>query len=247
MGNKRISQLVELTSNQVQLDDLFAIVDITARETKKIKASELSLWLNASGSINSIHSINSDTASYILGSGVNGTVSSSSFSSIALNAISSSFASLALNAISSSFSRTASFALNAGASSTSASYLIYSGFANGTSSFSLKSSLSDFASTAGFLQYFGGNNGTASFAIATGDVVHADTASYFDNFGSVASASHADVSDRIASDMVGTSSIALQALSLAGSMNNYGVFPCTQSLSSSIINKLSISSSLGIL
>ena len=54
-GNKRVSQLIELTSAEVANDDLFLIIDSSAYESKKIKVNNLSAYLNASGSIISIY------------------------------------------------------------------------------------------------------------------------------------------------------------------------------------------------
>ena len=50
IGNKRVTQLVELTSNEVIPEDLFLIIDVNANESKKIRVSELGVWLQSSGS-----------------------------------------------------------------------------------------------------------------------------------------------------------------------------------------------------
>ena len=240
IGNKRVTQLVELTSNEVIPEDLFLIIDVNANESKKIRVSELGVWLQSSGSFYAIRALLADTASYILGSNVDGLVASASY---ALSSSVSSFAQLSsqsLNAISASYSLTSSFALNSNSSaSNTASYLIYQGFPNGTSSYALNALTSTAASTSSFLLYFGGNNGTSSYAITTQNVQHtilADTASYFNNSSTssaVATASYAffaQVSDpsNTASYLIfspnnGTASYAMAAQSAAG-IKEYGIF-----------------------
>jgi hypothetical protein len=239
-GNKRVTQLVELTSNEVIPEDLLYIVDVNANESKRIKASEFGLWLKSSGSFYAIRAILADTASYILGSNIDGLVNSSSY------ALSSSVSSLAqissqsLNVISSSYALTASFALNSNSSgSDTASYLLYQGVPNGTASYALNAFSADSSTVTSFLQYFGGNNGTASFAITTQNVLHtltADTASYFNNIdtgSSVATSSYAFFAQQSdpsnsASFLVflpnnGTASYAMAAQGVAG-IKDYGIF-----------------------
>ncbi len=241
IGNKRCSQLIQLTSTEIQPDDLFYIVDTSARESKKIPAEQLAIYLSASGSLYALHAINADTASYILGSGVYGSVASSLTSSFTVNASS---ASLAERAISSSWSTTCSFALNVGGigETQTASFLKYQGVYNGTASYALTSSVVVNSRTASFLQYtIGVNNGTSSYSIRTQNVDHAvrsDTASYFDtSIGLVSHAGTADVATEathsIYSDSAsylvyssnnGTASYAIKAGSFPGSMLDYGVF-----------------------
>lgn len=236
-GNKRVSQLVELTSGEVALDDSFLIIDATARESKRIKASELNIWLQDNGGISTL----AYTASYVAGGNVDGSVSSSSYSN---TSISSSFSQTSLDSISSSYSLTASFALNGGSlSSDTASYLSYSGVPNGTSSYSMNSAVSDVSAATSYLLYSGGNNGTASYAITTENVNHsttADTASYFNNFDSgstVSTASYAlfaqTVGSTISSDSSsylifspnnGTASYAMAAQSFANVISGQGIF-----------------------
>ena len=105
MSHKRVSQLVTLGASEVSGSDLFYIIDSSAGEGKKISAEALAAYLAYSGSLNAINSETADTASYILGSNVNGTVTSASF---ATNATSAKTASYASSSISSSYSTTAS-------------------------------------------------------------------------------------------------------------------------------------------
>ena len=262
IGNKRVTQLVELTASELTPDDLFLVIDYSAKESKRIKTSELGLWLNNSGSVYAFHSVTSDTASFILGSGVYGLVSSASMALISISALSASWASQSFNSVSSSNALTASFALNSTGGSTSASFLIYAGFPNGTASYALKSGTSDLSSTTQFLIYTGGNNGTASHAITSRNVINAitaDTASYLNTaIAAVSSASWANiaglaltantasVSNFLAfSPFNGTASYAISAGSINQSIIDYGVFNAiTQSLSSSQLDNVFINSSL---
>jgi hypothetical protein len=73
-GNEKVSNLTELTAAEIQSNDLFCIVDTSAKESKKMQSYQLSLYLSASGSLYALHAITSDTASYALsvaGSSIN--------------------------------------------------------------------------------------------------------------------------------------------------------------------------------
>lgn len=264
--NKRVSQLVELTANEVQPADLFLIIDTTAQESKRIQASELSTWLNLSGSNFVPNAINAQTASFVLGSNVFGSVNSSNTATSASTALLSNQAASATsasNALSASYALTASFALNGGGQSVSASFLNYSGVPNGTASYAVNAANANASQTSNFLSYFGGNNGTASYAITTQNVSHAttaDTASFFNNITSiVASASYA-INASTAAFVTnantaaflqysgipnGTASYALAAGSIGGTLSDYGlVLAYEQSPSASIIDTVIVSSSL---
>lgn len=259
-GNEKVSRLVEITAAEVMPNDLFYVVDTSARESKKMQASQLAFYLNASGSLFAIHAINSDTASYVAGSNVFGVVASSSLANLALNAISSSWAS---SSLSSSHAITSSFSLISGnGNAETASFLKYQGFPNGTASFALTASLVINSLTASFIQYIGVPNGTASYAITSQNVDHAtnaDTASFFNStIGSVASASIADTASfsfvslqsNTSSFLLysgfpnGTASFALST-GINGSMiANFGVFLAhTQSITSSILDDVNVSPS----
>jgi hypothetical protein len=239
-GNKRVSQLVELTSEEIQPNDLFLIIDATARESKKIKASELDIWLHGSGSV----VVTAETASYILGTNVAGAVALANYAYSASTALLANSASWSPFSISSSYALTASYALVAsgsGGSSASSSYLIYVGSPNGTASYAIQSLTSFFSNTASYLSYFGGNNGTASYAISAGNVNRAkysDTASYFLSGpgASVATASYAFVAEvansgtsdsssyLIYSPNNGTASYAMSAKTFANIITDKGIF-----------------------
>jgi len=254
-GNKRVSQLVELTSAEVQPNDLFLIIDVTARESKRIKASELDIWIRGTGSV----VVNAGTASYVLGSNVDGYVLNSYNANTALVALNANQANTATNATSASFAdfaQTASFALNN--SSNSSSFLIYSGVPNGTASYALIAANSVTSNVTSKLLYFGGDNGTASYAIKTGQVnnaVNADTASYLNNTtgASIATASYAFVAQvansgfsnsssyLISSPNNGTASYALKAKSFANIISCQGVFLAnTQSATKSQLDTVDI-------
>ena len=255
-GNKRVSQLIELTSAEVANDDLFLIIDSSAYESKKIKVNNLSAYLNASGSIISIYADQAGTASWAINI-VGGSVPSSSYSFTSSIAITSSY-SLNSDSISSSYAKTASWAENAIGGGTTlitgSTYPITSSWA--TTAISSK--------TSSFLLHsIGINNGTASYSLTSQNVNHsttADTASYFNSsVGTVATASYAilakDVvntvnNSKTASYLVfsptnGTASYAISAGTIAGVMNNYGmVNAIAQTSYSAIINNLDIHSSL---
>ena len=265
IGNKKVSQLLNLTPAEVQSNDLFLIIDSSTKESKNIDASQLASWLNASGSIYAIHSISADTASYILGVNVVGPVA---LATLAATAISSSWADrsgYADTSNSSSNTITASFALNASGLSITSSYLQYSGFPNGTSSYALSAGSAENVYTAAYLLYFGGDNGTASYsivALSTSFCDTANTASYFNNVsGTVGSASYAISASTAATCPLaetasylqfsgtdnGTASYAIMARGIAaGTLLNYGMSePHAQSVSSSIIEDLIIMPSDG--
>jgi hypothetical protein len=261
MSNKRVSQLVELGASEVSGSDLLYIVDVSTGEGKKIQASSFSAYLGGSGSLNAIHAINADTASYVLGSNVAGTVTSASY---ALNSTSAKTASFASSSVSSSYALTASFALNANAGSTvSASWAS----ASISSSFATNALNATNALSAAFLIYTGANNGTASYAMKAKlaeTTTLALTASYISSSGlSVTSASwsdrsgHADIADSANSSLFldytgapnGTASYALNAGNFVSNNNNYsdyGIFlATTQSISSSQLDLVTVSASNG--
>jgi hypothetical protein len=265
-GNKRISQLVQLTANEAEPNDLLAIVDVTARETKAIQLIQLGDWIYASGSIVQSASF-ADTASFILGSNVSGPVQSASFASVSITSQTASFALTSSNVQTASFAVTASFSLNTRVqASDTASYLEYLGFPNGTASYALLSQNANVASSSQNLLYFGGNNGTASYAITTQNVLHtttADSASYFNNFNfeaTVATSSYALIAQFAQSGNAstasflayngtanGTASYALAAKSFAGVITQQGIFLAdTQSVVQAQIDDIDVLWSLAI-
>jgi hypothetical protein len=191
VNNEKVSQLNPLTPTSVAADDLFFIADISNHESKKITTSDLLVYIGLSASFIATHAAIADTASYILGSGVQGNVSSASFS---LSTISSSVAQIAYNAFTASFalntpsaligsaswassSLTASFVATASfvRNSQSASFLIFiPGNSNGTASYAPSASVSLFSTTASFSSVA---STTTSSSFAT-KAISSDTSSY---------------------------------------------------------------------
>ena len=256
MSNKRVSQLVELTAAGLRPDDLFYIIDVNAKEGKKIRISEIGSYLNVSGSLIAIHSELSDTASYILGNNVHGDVAGAIFS---LSALSASWSALS---VSSSYALTASYSLNGNAGTSSA---VSSSWAASSisASYALKSSISDLSAQTSFLIYTGANNGTAAYAITSQNVLsssYAKTASYVDTtIVTVATASYslqsgqsdasllAFVSNELNYPNSSTASHAITAENFSyNHFIDYGVFSATsQSLFYSKLDLVNVSASSG--
>ncbi len=156
VNNEKVSQLVPMAPIDIAPGDLFFIADISNHESKKLAASDLLVYVGLSASFIATHATTADTASYILGSGVNGNVASASF---AIFSPSSSHALISDNAT------TASFALAfSQAATVSASYALQASSA----SFVSTASVSRNAFTASFLQFVPGNfNGSASYAVSS--------------------------------------------------------------------------------
>lgn len=169
MANERVSQLNEIVAAELASNDLFFITDTSARESKKMQADQLLLFIESSGSFNAYHSTTSDTASFVAGNNVFGSVSSASFASTTFSASVSN---------QSQTSVTASYALSASAispvvSAFTASYLNYTGGNTGTASFSITASNATNATNAKFLVFTGVSNGTASYALNSGNTISA--------------------------------------------------------------------------
>ena len=179
MANEKVSQMTALTAAELATADLFLITDVSAKESKKIAVGDVLTYIEATGSF---HTTNADSASYVPGSGVDGSVASSSYASLALTssyAIRAGLANTASNAL------TASVTLTCVTSTTTAdtaSFLLYQGFPNGTASFALTASKAVLSDTSSFLLYSSGiNNGTASYSLTSSFTISssiATTASY---------------------------------------------------------------------
>jgi hypothetical protein len=253
MSHKRVSQLTELTAAEMASGDLFYVIDVSAKEGKKATANQLGAYLNASGSFSVVLA---DTASYVLGSNVHGSVETSSYSLFAAASVSSSWASRSLSA---SYSETASFAMNSSVGSTiSASWAS----ASISASWANVAGTAATATTATALSY--PNTSTASYAITAGNVIsssYANTASYIANTGTtIATASYsirsgysdtsglANVSLELIYPNVSTASYAIVAENFVyNHYIDYGIFlATTQSVSSSKLDLVDVSSSLGI-
>ena len=250
MGNKRVSQLLALTAPEVSSDDLLLIIDTSVGESKNITTSQLSAYLNASGSLYAIHAINADSASYVLGSNVYGPVANAV---LATNAGTATTATSANTAISSSYSNTSSWAINVvnGGSSliTGATYPI-------TSSWAVNSTTANLATTAANLIYIPGvSTSTASYALSSSISDKSITSSFasFAKFSNTASFSLVSLTTQsiansasflIFSPNNGTSSYAIRA-GTAGGLSNYGMFlALEQSSSFAMLDNVAILSSL---
>lgn len=255
MGNKRVSQLVELTANEVASDDLFLIIDSSAHESKKIEVQNIFTYLNASGSLLAVHALFADTASFILGSNVFGSVVSASHANQSDHAFSSSFAQNSINSVSASNANTASFALSAIVPSpivTGSTYPITASYAN----------IALTTRTSSYLQYSGFPNGTASFALSADDAQFAVTASsLIGGVQNAVSASHALVADvalggvdtantasflNYSGIFNGTASFALIAGGIEHRLEDFGLFSAlTQTDTVASIDNVMVSSSMG--
>ena len=201
MANRRVSELNELLNTQVAASDLFLITDVSAVESKKIRASELQTYaLNGTASYSlrsgtssySLFSLSSSyspatvSASYALSASYADWAKTASYVLSASYALSSSYSSMSFWAITASYALTSSVQLviSSGLAdyAYSASYLIYvPGFNNGTSSAAISSSWARMASTASYLLYSGVPNGTASYALTASQATsssYAKTASF---------------------------------------------------------------------
>ena len=184
MASEKVSQMQSLPASSVEAGDLLLITDVSAKESKKITAADFLTYIESTGSFGQ-HSILADTASYILGTDVDGIVKSSSYS---LNSDTSSYSFKSILADTASNASTASMTLMCVThtiTADTASFLNYSGFFNGTSSYSLLSNLSNFSNTASVLTYIPGvSKNTASYAISASTSIlsvsssHSDTSSY---------------------------------------------------------------------
>ncbi len=185
MANERVSQLQDLFASDVQPNDLFLVTDVSQRESKRMEVSQLLLFIESSGSFFAYHSNIADTASYVKSSNIDGIIAESTLSTQSLSAssaVTSISSSYALNSSTASYS---SFCVTTQDIANSASYLIYSGTPNGTSSYSMLSNVANVSNLSTNLFYNGNPNGTASFAMTASTTINATSASH---------ANHTDIS-----------------------------------------------------
>jgi hypothetical protein len=227
MANKRVSELVEITAQQLAADDLLLLADVTAQESKKLKMAELNAFMLATSNSGSFYGTASwaQYAVYALSAPTPVSVSYAATSTNTVNAENSTFAtsaSFASASITTSYAITASYAHTSSVLliysaafsdyAKTASYLLYTGIPNGTSSFSLTSSLT---------------RGTASYALSA--LTTMGTASY-SNTASFALFSLYTLNTGSAISSV------LYALSASWASASVQASIATQSLSSSYIN-----------
>jgi hypothetical protein len=241
MANKRVSELNELLASQVDVSDLFLITDVSAFESKKIRASQLRGFTSQATASWAFNSVSSSyallarsaswapiqiSASYALSASYADFAKTASYVLSSSYSLSSSWASSSFFAVTASYALTASVNLVISSAQAdtakTASYLLYTnGFNNGTASYVITSSYSTLASSSKFLIYDGVTyNGTASAALR---------AAFSDSASNAATASMMYY-DGVTSN--GTASVAISA-SLA-QVSKYvrqpmlaGIFPAT--------------------
>lgn len=206
MANRRVSELNELLNTQVAASDLFLITDISAVESKKIRASELQTYaLNGTASY-SLRSVTSSyslialsssyspatvSASYALSASYADWAKTASYVLSASYALSSSYSSMSFWAITASYALTSSVQLviSSGFSTyaNTASYLNYTpGIYNGRISLADVATFATSSATSSYLLYTGIFNGSASYALTAsrvGSASFATTASFLNYAG----------------------------------------------------------------
>lgn len=153
MANKRVSELTQITTGELNAADLFLLSDVSALESKKLTLGDLNTYILTGGNLTGSLFGTSSWAENAVTASIANTVTSASYAvtaSFSLNGGtggSSVSASWASQSLSSSYAQTASFVSVANAA---------------TASFA---TASKFADSASFLIYTGGNNGTVTNAI----------------------------------------------------------------------------------
>jgi hypothetical protein len=183
MANKRVSELTQISTGDLNSSDLFLLSDVSANESKKLTLGDLNTYILTGGNL------------------------TGSFYGTASWANNAQTASVAVQATTASYALTASFALNGGtggaavsasfaSASISASYARTASFVSvanaATASFATSSR---FADSASFVIYTGGNNGTIANAI---NAVSANTSTSA-SFASTATTASYALSSSIAS------------------------------------------------
>lgn len=163
MANERVSQLLELYAGELASSDLFLITDMSQRESKKLPLSSLMEYIENSGSFIATDAATAETASYVAGVNVHGTVTSASYSARSSLSDSSSYSVKSSQTDSASH---AAYASVAGALAGGIGTVV-------SSSHALRTDWADNAAITSYLYYSGVNNGIASTAL---------TASYSDLF-----------------------------------------------------------------
>jgi hypothetical protein len=185
MANKRVSELVNINANELTIDDLLLLADVSAHESKKMSLSALNTFLASTANSGSFYGTASwaTVAVSALSAPAPATASFANTSSWAFNVQTASYVTQALTA---SLSNTASLAVNAtnaatasyvsGISSvgfaTTASHLWFNTLIpNGTASFAMTASLT--RGTASFATSASRTTGTASFSTTSSHALYA--------------------------------------------------------------------------
>lgn len=192
MANKRVSELTQISTGELNSADLFLLSDVSANESKKLTLGDLNTYILTGGNL------------------------TGSFYGTASWANNAQTASLAVTATTASYALTASFALNGGTggaavSASFASASISSSYARTASFVSVANAAtasfatsSKFADSASFVIYSGGNNGTVSNAINAVSANTSTSASFASNSTTASYALSASVSTTAQSADVAT-------------------------------------------
>lgn len=165
MPNKRVSELVQITTGDLSASDLLLLADVSAQESKKLTLGDLNSYILTDGNLTGSFFGTASWAQNSVSTSYANNVQSSSYAlsaSFAINgttgaATSASFASASISA---SYAATASFAFSANVASASVA------------------TSSKFADSASFLIFTGGNNGTAFNAVNATNATNATSASF---------------------------------------------------------------------
>jgi hypothetical protein len=201
MANEKVTQMVELPAGEIAANDLFLLVDTSAKESKKLQASSFVDYIVNSASFNSVSASFTDSSSYVNPAGV-GLIASASY---AIRSTTASYAHITPSAETASYALISQTAAGTIVNAETASFLKYTtNVDNGTASYALSASFVKLSNTASFILYTGDNTGTASYALSAKSSsysrnadssswsIYAKTASYLLDVGlSVESASHA--------------------------------------------------------
>jgi hypothetical protein len=253
MANKRISELVPITTSELDFADLLLISDISAHESKKLQLGDLSSFLLLDGRLTGSLL---GTASYAMQalSASYAPFISASYAKTSSWALNISTASYAMAALSASYSLSSSYCITASYALTSSVELVYS------------SAFADFARTSSYLLFTpGAINGTASYALTASfflgapqvSASYANTSSWAWNAitasRAVSSLNSDTASYTLSSSYLnfngivnGTASYALVAGTTLNVTKDYGIFASySQSVSSSQLDMVAVTPALG--
>jgi len=249
MANKRIDELNELLRNQVDANDLFLISDLSALESKKIRADELQAYIINGGSITgsfngtASYAIQAKTASwappcisasYALSASYADLANTTSYVVSSSYGLSSSWADKSYYSVTSSYALTSSVQLviSSGMSNfaDTASFMWYdTGRYNGRISYADASTASTSSFTSSYLLYTGRHNGSASYALTASSVNTSSfsrTASFAKTASFAETASYATTSSyaETASYAVTSSYVITSSYSEISNYSNYSSF-----------------------
>ena len=227
MSNKRISELVEIHANELSMDDLLLLFDVSSHNTSKLKIEDLNSYIFTNTNSGSLYGTSSwaNSSSYAMNFPIPKQVESSSFSDFSLyskNATNADTASSASYTKSGSYSITSSYAL------TSSTQLAFS------------AAFASHAKSASYLTYIGNPNGTASYALTSfktsGTASHALTSSFTDGTSSYSPTSSYSYYAVYAENIIGDLPTPAEALKATLADHALQATFATQSATSSYLN-----------